>query len=66
MTLLSRKSCIRTYTDTSNIAIGGCDSFFGGLILGPLRYGRQSIEFVTADGHLKHTPKGDYNWVLIQ
>lgn len=48
--------------------VGGGDSFMGGLIFGLLHYDndQQALEFATAASCLKHTLKGDYNWVTIQ
>lgn len=48
--------------------VGGGDSFMGGLIFGLLHYNNDQIalEFATAASCLKHTLKGDYNWVTIQ
>ena len=48
--------------------IGGGDSFMGGLIFGILHYkdDRKALEFATASSCLKHTLKGDYNWMTIQ
>ena len=48
--------------------VGGGDSFMGGLIFGLLHYqdDRKSLEFATAASCLKHTLKGDYNWVTVQ
>ncbi len=48
--------------------VGGGDSFMGGLIFGLLHYkdDRKALEFATAASCLKHTLKGDYNWVTIQ
>lgn len=48
--------------------VGGGDSFMGGLIFGLLHYqdDRKALEFATAASCLKHTLKGDYNWVSIQ
>lgn len=47
--------------------VGGGDSFMGGLIFGLLHYqdDRKALEFATAASCLKHTLKGDYNWVTI-
>lgn len=47
--------------------VGGGDSFMGGLIFGLLKYQEdyKALEFATAAGCLKHTLKGDYNWVTI-
>ena len=40
----------------------------GGLIFGLLHYkdDQKALEFATAASCLKHTLKGDYNWVSIQ
>ena len=48
--------------------VGGGDSFMGGLIFGLLHYqdDRKALEFASAASCLKHTLKGDYNWVTIQ
>lgn len=48
--------------------VGGGDSFMGGLIYGLLHYGndKQALEFATAASCLKHTIKGDFNWVTTQ
>ena len=48
--------------------VGGGDSFMGGLIFGLLHYDddRKALEFATAASCLKHTLKGDYNWVSVQ
>ena len=48
--------------------VGGGDSFMGGLIFGILHYKDdcKALEFATAASCLKHTLKGDYNWVTIQ
>lgn len=48
--------------------VGGGDSFMGGLIYGLLHYGndKQALEFATAASSLKHTIKGDFNWVTTQ
>ena len=48
--------------------VGGGDSFMGGLIFGLLHYNDDSkaLEFATAASCLKHTLKGDYNWVTVQ
>lgn len=47
--------------------VGGGDSFMGGLIFGLLHYedDKQALEFATAASCLKHTLKGDYNWVTV-
>lgn len=47
--------------------VGGGDSFMGGLIYGLLHYGndKQALEFATAASCLKHTIKGDFNWVAV-
>lgn len=47
--------------------VGGGDSFMGGLIFGLLNYDndKQALEFATAASCLKHTLKGDYNWVTV-
>lgn len=48
--------------------VGGGDSFMGGLIFGLLHYqdDQEALEFATAASCLKHTLKGDYNWVTIE
>lgn len=48
--------------------VGGGDSFMGGLIFGLLHYcdDQKALEFATAASCLKHTLKGDYNWVSVQ
>jgi len=48
--------------------VGGGDSFMGGLIFGLLHYqdDQKALEFATAASCLKHTLKGDYNWVTVQ
>lgn len=45
--------------------VGGGDSFMGGLIFGLLHYkdDQKALEFATAASCLKHTLKGDFNWV---
>lgn len=45
--------------------VGGGDSFMGGLIFGLLHYqdDLKALEFATAASCLKHTLKGDFNWV---
>lgn len=47
--------------------VGGGDSFMGGLIFGLLHYNndKQALEFATAASCLKHTLKGDFNWVTV-
>ena len=47
--------------------VGGGDSFMGGLIFGLLHYENdlKALEFATAASCLKHSIKGDYNWVSI-
>ncbi len=50
--------------------VGGGDSFMGclfGLIFGLLHYrdDRKALEFATAASCLKHTLKGDFNWVTV-
>jgi 2-dehydro-3-deoxygluconokinase len=61
------ESCRYDITDIVD-RVGGGDSFMGGLIFGLLRYkdDRKTLEFATASSCLKHTLKGDYNWVTIQ
>lgn len=48
--------------------VGGGDSFMGGLIFGLLHYNddKKALEFATAASCLKHTLKGDFNWVTTQ
>ncbi len=48
--------------------VGGGDSFMGGLIFGLLNYknDQKALEFATAASCLKHSLKGDYNWVSVQ
>ncbi len=48
--------------------VGGGDSFMGGLIFGLLHYkdDKTALEFATAASCLKHTLKGDFNWVTVQ
>lgn len=48
--------------------VGGGDSFMGGLIFGLLHYDNDldALEFATAASCLKHTLKGDFNWVTVQ
>lgn len=48
--------------------VGGGDSFMGGLIFGLLHYknDQKALEYATAASCLKHTLKGDYNWVSVQ
>ena len=48
--------------------VGGGDSFMGGLIFGLLHYNddKKALEFATAASCLKHTLKGDFNWVTVQ
>ncbi len=45
--------------------VGSGDSFMGGLIFGLIHYkdDRKALEFATAAGCIKHTLKGDFNWV---
>lgn len=47
--------------------VGGGDSFMGGLIFGLLYYknDKKALEFATAASALKHTLKGDFNWVTV-
>lgn len=47
--------------------VGSGDSFMGGLIFGLLHYenDKQALEFATAASALKHTLKGDFNWVTV-
>lgn len=48
--------------------IGSGDSFMAGLIFGLLHYNDDltALEFATAASCLKHTLKGDYNWMSIE
>lgn len=48
--------------------VGGGDSFMGGLIYGlmVMKDDLKALEFATAASCLKHTLKGDYNWVSAQ
>lgn len=47
--------------------VGGGDSFMGGLIFGMIHYedDKKALEFATAASCLKHTLKGDFNWVTV-
>lgn len=47
--------------------VGAGDSFMAGLIFGLLYYNddRKALEFATAASCIKHTLKGDYNWVTV-
>ena len=47
--------------------VGGGDSFMGGLLFGLLNYqdDQEALEFATAASCLKHTLKGDYNWMTV-
>lgn len=47
--------------------VGGGDSFMGGLIFGLLNYkdDQKALEFATAASCLKHSLKGDFNWVSV-
>lgn len=58
-----------TKYDITNIVdrVGAGDSFMGGLIFGLLNYqdDKLALEFATAASCLKHTLKGDYNWVGV-
>ena len=47
--------------------VGGGDSFMGGLIFGLLHYDndQKALEFATAASALKHTLKGDFNWMTV-
>ena len=47
--------------------VGGGDSFMGGLIYGLIHYqdDHKALEFATAASCLKHTLKGDYNWMTV-
>lgn len=48
--------------------VGSGDSFMGGIIFGMLYYkdDLRALEFAAAASSLKHTLKGDFNWVTIQ
>lgn len=48
--------------------VGSGDSFMGGLIFGLLHYedDYKALEFATAASCLKHSLKGDYNWVTVK
>lgn len=48
--------------------VGGGDSFMGGLIYGLMHYGddKAALEFATAASCLKHSLKGDFNWVTVE
>ena len=48
--------------------VGGGDSFMGGLIFGLLYYknDHKALEFATAASCLKHTLKGDFNWMAVE
>ena len=61
--LISRRYDITDIVDR----VGGGDSFMGGLIYGLLHYknDRKALEFATAASCLKHTLKGDYNWMSV-
>ena len=59
----------RRYNITNIVdRVGGGDSFMGGLIYGLLHYknDKDAIEFATAASCLKHTLKGDFNWMTIE
>ena len=60
------ESCRNDFTDIVD-RVGGGDSFMGGLIFGLLYYenDEKALEFATAASCLKHTLKGDFNWVTI-
>ena len=60
------ESCRYDITDIVD-RVGGGDSFMGGLIYGLLHYDndQDALEFATAASCLKHTLKGDYNWVTV-
>lgn len=60
------ESCRYDLTDIVD-RVGGGDSFMGGLIFGLLHYrnDQKALEFATAASCLKHTLKGDFNWVTI-
>jgi len=47
--------------------VGGGDSFMAGLIFGFLHYenDKLALEFATAASCLKHTIKGDFNWITV-
>lgn len=46
--------------------VGSGDSFMGGLIFGIMHYGNdeKALEFAVAASCLKHTIKGDFNWIF--
>lgn len=48
--------------------VGSGDSFMGGLIFGMLHYKEdyKALVFASAASCLKHTLKGDYNWVSVR
>lgn len=48
--------------------VGGGDSFMGGLIYGLLHYNdnQQALDFAVAASCLKHTIKGDYNFMTVK
>lgn len=48
--------------------VGGGDSFMAGLIFGLLHYknDQDALEFATAASCLKHTIKGDFNWITVK
>lgn len=59
----------RRYDITDIVDRVGCgDSFMGGFIFGLLHYqnNQKALEFATAASCLKHTLKGDYNWMNVQ
>lgn len=61
------ESCRYDITDIVD-RVGGGDSFMGGLIYGLLQYkdDKTALEFATAASCLKHTLKGDFNWVTVE
>jgi len=62
--LMSRRYDITDIVDR----VGGGDAFMAGLIYGLLHYkdDQKALEFATATSCLKHTLKGDFNWVTIE
>lgn len=60
------ESCRYNITDIVD-RVGSGDSFMGGLIFGLLHYedNKKALEFAAAASCLKHTLKGDFNWVTI-
>ena len=60
------ESCRYDITDIVD-RVGGGDSFMGGLIYGLLHYKKdqEALDFATAASCLKHSLKGDFNWVTV-